>query len=241
MPPLFDETPLLPLLSAQHRPLLRLYLRYLQLGWQHFSAARKSATVKQEEIRLLEKAIRRDFSWSANFLAQLQKQFVVANLSPTLLTEPLVAWRYLATATSPLSEAQISEIISLLTAPLSRLLLALNNENPATYLPLQSLLQGRMWHTLIAQKSPLLQGVKFKKAAQKNKIINLIKHAEVVLALVDSRRLKFCLARLFTQSLWLVKNNKQPPYHRLDQCQYFLYSIILFLTVRHRTISRKGI
>ena len=137
---MFKQSLITDLVRPYQQPLVDLYIKYLKLGNEHFGQKGVSAEVKAEKIRLLERGIRRDFPQQDNIIARLQKQFVTENLSLYLLLDPLLAWRYTATGKRPTSETQVSDIIGYETSPLARLLMVLNNENPSTYLPMQSLL-----------------------------------------------------------------------------------------------------
>ena len=232
------------LLKPQYRQLWTDYCRYLDMGWQRFSDNRFAPTEKHEQLRLLEKAIRKDFPLPENLLARLQQQFVTHNLSLYLLLEPLSAWRYLATGKTPDTDAAISEIVQRVTAPAARLLMVLNDEGPSTYLPTTSWLTAVFLENAIVQKLPLIKNLKRSPKQWLNKLGGLLKNAYVLLSIVRSKHLKFKAAlQLNTMRLRLQKkqNSKQAETDGLDRIAIFLYSIYQFITVRKHTTEKKGI
>lgn len=238
---MLDIKLLLPLVAAQKRHVLELYFAYWQLGWQHFLKNNLSSTTKEEQIRLLEKAIRKDFPLKNNLLAKLQQAFVAENLSLYLLLDLLSAWKYLANEAEIKTEAQLSDIIGYAASPLARMIMALNNEVPSTYLPMQSLLCAMMWYNLTEQKSPLLQKIKLSAKQKNSKLNGLLQNAAVLLAIVSRKRLKFQMALLLNRLNIILQNNKQAQTSILDELKIFLYSIWQFIMVRKRTLTQKGI
>ncbi len=231
-------------LKAKYRPLWADYCRYLQLGQAHFVDNRAEPAVAEEQIRLLERAVRKDFVLKNTLLARLQKAFVAENLSLYLLLEPLQAWRLAAVDKRPCTEARFSETVMRLAAPAARMLMVLNNENPSTYLPMTSLLSA--WYLAIAleQKQPLLQQAGKTRRFWLGKLHGHLKNAAVLLAVVKSARLKFLLATEINQQAIeadKLKNNKQRKLEVLDRIKIFLYSTYRFVTVRRRTTETKGI
>lgn len=229
------------LIKPQYHLLWQNYCRYLENGWHHFADNRFSAAVKQEKLRLLEMAIRKDFPLPDTLLARLQKQFVAENLSLYLLLEPVQAWRYLATLSATLSETQISEIIGRISSPAARMIMVLNDETPSTYLPMTALLSAQWLLRLRAEKSKLIKNMKHSEKQWQSKLNGLWKNAFVLLEIVKSKRLKFKLAQnLAALKLEIASgNNKQQKIDFLDRMKIFLYSIYWFVTVKKRTICKK--
>lgn len=238
---MLDLKLLLPLVTAEKQHILELYIYYWQLGWQHFLKNNLSPTTKEEQIRLLEKAIRKDFPLKNNLLAKLQRIFVAENLSLYLLLDLLSAWKYLTNEAEIKTEAQLSDIIGYAASPLARMIMALNNEVPSTYLPMQSLLCAMMWYNLTEQKSPLLQKIKLSAKQKSNKQRGLLQNATVLLAIVSRKRLKFQIALLLNRLNAIMQNNKQARLCALDELKIFLYSAYQFMVVRKRTLTQKGI
>lgn len=238
---MLDIKLLLPLVAAPKRHVLELYFAYWQLGWQHFSKNNLSPTTKEKQIRLLEKAIRKDFPLKHNLLAKLQQAFVAENLSLYLLLDLLSAWKYLANEAEIKTEAQLSDIIGYAASPLARMIMALNNEVPSTYLPMQSLLCAMMWYNLSKQKSPLLQKIKLSAKQKNSKLNGLLQNAAVLLAIISRKKLKFQMALLLNRLNIIMQNNKQAKLCALDELKIFLYSVYQFMVVRKRTLTQKGI
>lgn len=232
------------LLKPKYRQLWTDYCRYLNMGWQRFAGTRFETAEKYEQLRLLEKAIRRDFPLSSNLLACLQRQFVVHNLSLYLLLEPLSAWRYLASGKAPDTDAAVSEIVQRAVSPAARLLMVLNDEGPSTYLPMTSWLTAMFLENAVEQKLPLIKNLKRSPKQWQNKFGGLLKNAFVLLAIVRSKRLKFRAAlQLNTMRVRLNKkqSSKQVKTDALDRIKIFLYSLYQFITVRKRTTTKRGI
>lgn len=230
--------------AAKYQTLIKQYVAYLHCGWQHFSNPNISSAVRLEKISLLEKALRKDISLPQNLLFKLQQNFLKENLSISLLLEPLSAWHYLASDKAPTSAAQVSELLNRLLAPTARLILALDNENPSTYLPLTSLFILLFWQEMFENNSPLLKKIKLSKRQKENRLSGLYKNAFVILSLVKNKRLKFRLAlllnfaRLHTEKF---KNNKHYSPAFLDYTRIFLYSLAQFLFIKRKSVNNKGI
>ena len=239
---MFDTTVLQSLVFAKYRPLLSLYCKYLHMGWKHFYTSSLNSDVKLEKIRLLERAIRQEFPLKQTIVSQLQKQFLEENLSLSLLLEPLQAWKYLSMQPEATSGEQISDIMGYIVSPLARLLMVLNNnENPGTYLPMQSLLSFLFWHYLFIEKSYLIVRLKFSAKSRYNKMDGLLKNSFILLSIVRSKYLKWKLAILLNKLRFMLENNEHLSFSFLDHIQIFLYSLIQFIVVRQRTLSRKEI
>ena len=241
---MFKQSLITDLVRPYQQPLVDLYIKYLKIGNEHFGQKSVSAEVKAEKIRLLERGIRRDFPQQDNIIARLQKQFVTENLSLYLLLDPLLAWRYTATGKRPTSETQVSDIIGYETSPLARLLMVLNNENPSTYLPMQSLLALLVFSDMFQNKSPLLKAVKWSKKQRCSKLTGLLKNAGVLLSIVRSKRLKYKAAILLNTAAVLVEKyekNQQMFLSVLDVLRIYLYSCSQFLFIRKQTVTKKGI
>ena len=232
------------LLQSKHRKLWQDYCRYLRLGWQHYGEDKNNSKLKTEKIRLLERAVRKDFPLSNSILAHLQKAFVAENLSLYLLLEPLRVWRWLAADKKKVTEAQISEIVADLASPAARMLMVLNNESPSTYLPITSLLSAQYLLNAVENKDELLQKSSKRKRFWLGKINGLLKNAAVILRVIKSKRLKFLLAmelnRLALQ-VGKVQNNKQSKVESLDRIKIFLYSLYQFTVIKRRTTQTRGI
>ena len=232
------------LLKPQYHQLWADYCRYLELGWQRFLCRCFNADEKEKQLRLLEKAIRRDFPISANLLARLQKQFINENLSLYLLLEPLSAWRHLTAEKTPVSDASASEIIQRTLSPAARLLMVLNNESPSTYLPMTSWLTAFFLMRLIQQKSPFLKNMKHTPKQWAKKLDGLLKNAFVLLGIVRSKRLKFRIAlclNTLQSYVYDLRSNQQRKTDFLDRMKIFLYSMYQFIVIRRRTTTKKGI
>ena len=200
--------------------------------------------VKSEQIKLLERAIRKDFPLKDTLLGRLQKAFVAENLSLYLLLEPLQAWQWAAAIGKTETESRVSEIMGRLVSPAARLLMVLNDENPSTYLPMTSLLTAYRLAKELEHKSELLAKVKKTRRFWFGKLRGLLKNAFVILAVVRSKRLKFKLA-LELNALAIridkLQNNKQCKTEVLDRIKIFLYSCYQFIMIRRRTTQTKGV
>lgn len=239
-----ENKDLLFLVPKSKRQLLALYLEFWNLGWRHFLSAARDKNVKQQQVRFIERAMRCSFPLSQNILARLQKAFIAENLSLYLLLDLLPVWRYLATDKQPSSEDQLSEIINIGVSPVARLIMVLNNESPSTYLPMQALLSAILWEKLWRENSPLIKKIHLSKRQKDSKWQGQLKSAEILLAIVQQKILKWRLA-LFLNRVAIYKcrieNNKQVHPTVLDEIKIILYSIYQFITVRHRTMTQKGI
>lgn len=229
------------LVKKEHYQLIDDYFRYLELGLNHYAKENVTQEIKKQKIDLLEKALRRDYAVKLSLISRLQQNFLQENLSLYLLLDPLYAWRYLAKGKMPSSEAQLSEFINLFISPAARLIMALYDENPATYLPLSALFSAMFLIDVFHNKSPLIANVKLSKRLRISKIKGLLKNSAIILSLVKSKRLKLKLAIAINQAKIMLEkeeSNKQRQIAIIDKVRVFLYSCWQFLSVKHKTLEK---
>ena len=117
------------LIPVSYLELWNNYLKFVDLGKRRFFYENNKISIKEEKVRLLEKAIRRDLPVSDNILSRLQQSFLRENLSVSLLSDWLIVWHYTAMLPTPLNEKRLSDIIGSAASPIARMILVLNNEN----------------------------------------------------------------------------------------------------------------
>lgn len=225
----------------EHHSLIDDYFSYLQSGLIHYAKEDIGKEVKKHKLELLEKALRKDFPLSKSLVARLQKHFLKENLSLYLLLDPIYAWKYLASGKIPTSETQISEFSNLFISPFARLIMALYDENPGTYLPLSSLFSALFLLDVFQNNLPFSVKLKLSKRQKISKLKGLAKNSAVILSVVKSKRLKFMLALALNQTKVMIKryeNNKQPQIPLIDNIAVFLYSCWQFVSVKHKTIEK---
>ena len=235
------EKRILDLVRPKDRDFLRSYLQFWQLGWVHYSRQQISSEVKAEKLKLLEKAMRRGYAIKNTELSKIQKYFVEENISQSLLLDLLPAWRYLAQNKEVYNEMQISEILGYASSPVARLIMTLNDQDPATYLPMQSMFISVLW-IMVLEKSLNTGGkIKMPLRQKMSKIRGGIKNASVLLQIVSSGRLKFKTCVLYnTLKIYMI--HKHTKLMILDDIKIILYSTIQFLWVKRRTTQiKKGI
>jgi len=226
------------------RKLLDDYSFFLDSGRKAFENQKISPAIRKEKLRLLEKALRKEFPLAGSVVTRLQKAFIAENLSVSLLLEPLNGWKYLAENKFPTSETQLSDIISTEISPLARLIMVLNNENPSTYFPFASLLLLYEMQKLISDDDILLKKARFSKRQRESVLKGLYKNAAVILALVHGKKLKFQLALALNIAKFRTKSytkRKRFSLTLLDRRLAVLYSIWQFLFIRRRSTAKKGI
>ena len=155
----------------------------------------------------------------------------------------LVAWRYLASDEPIVSQEQLSKISNYALSPLSRIVLALYDENPAAYQPLCSLFIVYFWLELFGKKSKLTAKVKMSKKQKEHKMRGLYKDSFVILQLINSPSLKFKLAiALKTADIFLQKfaNNKQQNLSFIDKIRIFLYAFWWVVSIKKQTVFKKN-
>ena len=161
-----------------------------------------------------------------------------------MLLDPLYAWRYLAREKYPTSEEQLSELVNLGISPFARLIMALYDENPSTYLPLTSLFSFLFLLENFEKKSKLVAKLKLSKRQKISKLKGLLKNSTIILSLINSKRLKFRLAQSLNRAKILLKkyeNNKQLKIAVLDRILIFLYSMVQFVSVKHKTLDKNKV
>lgn len=235
------EKRILGLVQPKDREFLRCYLQFWQLGWVHYSRQQISSEVKAEKLKLLEKAMRRGYAIKNTKLSQIQQYFVKENISLSLLLDLLPAWRYLAQNREVYNEMQISEILGYASSPVARLVMTLNNQDPATYLPMQSMFISVLWIMVIEKSLSVGGKIKMPLRQKMSKIKGGIKNASVLLQIVSSWRLKFRTCILYN-TLKMYLTHKHTQLMILDDVKIILYSAVQFLLVKRRTTQiKKGI
>jgi hypothetical protein len=237
---MFDDYKIL--LQPRYYALWQDYCHYLETGWRRFGGNLFDTPTKNEQLRLLETAVRKDFVLKNTLLSRLQKAFVVENLSLYLLLEPIQAWRYLSASKKADSESRIAEVVGKFTAPAARMLCVLNEETPSAYLPLTAMLSLDMFLNWNEWKSDLPKNFARSDKKQNEKLVGLWKNAFVLLEIVNSKRLKFKLAGLLRRQQLNIQrrfNNKQPQIDFLDRIDIFLYSLYWFIIIPKRTLKQK--
>ena len=232
------------LVPAENLELWQNYLKFINLGKNRFFYENNKTSVKEEKLRLLEKAIRRDLPISDNVLSRLQQGFLQENLSVSLLSDWLIVWRYTATLPLPLNEKRLSDIIGYSASPLARMIIALNNENPSIYLPFSSFVSAFLFLMMEAEKSDLLKGARWSRKQKSSKLKGWLKNSKILLSVIRSKRLKFKTALLLNRLKiyeQAFQNNKQYKIGFLDEVRIFLYSIWQFMTIRYKSVAVKGV
>lgn len=235
---------LISLIPSEKRGLWRDYIKFTELGNIRFAYEEGKKEIKEEKLRLLEKAVRREIKGSVNILARLQQEFIKDNLSISLLTDWLTVWKYTSILKPPLNEKQASDIIGYVVSPLTRMIMALNNENPSIYLPFAAFISAALFLQMTEKKTELLKGGKWGIKQRKSKLKGWLKNARVLLSVVSSGRLKFRLALLLNRIKFYEKafqNNKQYNIGMLDEIRIFLYSVWQFMIIRHKSVAIKGL
>lgn len=241
---MFNNHDISKLTAPKYRPLVRDYTCFLQTGLGHFGNKNLPADIRLQKLTLLEKALRRQTPFTDSLIYKLQKAFVAENLSVSLLLEPLTAWRYPAAGKYPTSGAQVSELLNRMLSPAARLILALDNENPATYLPLTTLFVLLCLQEMIQTDDIFLKKARISKKQLISRLNGLYKSACVLLSLVKNKRLKFQLALLLNTArlhTLKLKNNLHDRPAFLDYVLIFAYSVFQFLFIKRKSVNFKGI
>lgn len=232
------------LIKKDDRTLWSDYIRLFLLGCEHFSYEMGKEDIKNEKTRLLEKAIRRNFMISGNLLCRLQKEFIDNNLSISMILDLIAAWKYIALLSPPLNEKQVSDIIGYIASPISRMIIALNNENPSIYLSVTSLVSAVIFLQFNDDNLSFIKTSRWSVKQKRSKLKGWLKNSYVLLSIVRSLRLKFKIAQVLNRLVlyeMAFQNNKQYATSFLDETKIFLYSIFQSVTVRRRSITVKGL
>lgn len=123
------------LVSKKDRPLLILYARYLTLLARRCLPEKKK---KPESFNLLYRAVSREWG-KKTLLGRLQNEFIIKNLSLSLLLEPLEGAIWLSQNLYPLALSTGTPVFAKIAAPFSRFIGALNNQPPLFYQPFSTL------------------------------------------------------------------------------------------------------
>ncbi|MBQ8481577.1 MAG: hypothetical protein IJ532_03500 [Alphaproteobacteria bacterium] len=230
------------LIPSQNLELWNNYLKFINLGKSRFFYEKDRISCKEEKLRLLEKAVRRDLPVSDNILSRLQQEFLQENLSVSLLSDWLAVWRYTATLPLPLNEKRLSDIIGYAASPAARMIIALNNENPSIYLPFSSLVSAVLFMAMETEKDDLFKGSKWSLKQKRSKLKGWLKNSRILLSVIRSKRLKFKTALLLNRLKIYERdfqNNKQFKIGFLDEVSIFLYSMCQFMTIRYKSVAIK--
>lgn len=210
------------LIAKNLRPLVMEYYRFAR--YADDVADNPKLSMKEKLIKLdeLEDILYERIDYKGkklSFIIKLRKDFIKENLSFTLLTDLLTAFRKDACDYKYETWGQLVEYCSWSAAPVGRFMLALHNESPSTYLPATSLcvalqienhLQDLKYDAKLLKRvyipSELLKkygvtvrdlakdhetaALKELKFAILHKVRGLIKEAEILPKIIKSRRLK---------------------------------------------------
>ncbi len=133
LPPLSIYLSLIP---KKERNFFIKYLRYVQqLSMRGLGEKR----IHKKSFNYLYRAVS-DRQWSEkNLLGYLQKEFIVRNLSLSLLLEPLDGFEWMSKNLYPLELTEASPIGLQIISPITRMVAVLNNQTPPFYQPFSNL------------------------------------------------------------------------------------------------------
>ena len=225
------------LISKELRPLVAKYYKFARMADDIADNPKLNMKQKLQALDEMEDILHQRIgnkSKKLSFINGLRKDFISENLSFSLLTDLLVAFRQDARNFTYETWAQLTEYCRWSAAPVGRFMLAIHNENPSTYLPGASLcvalqienhLQDIKYDAKLLKRvyipSDMLKkfGVKVKDLLKDKetpalnslkkdilqKVKGLIKEAEVLLSIVKSRRLKLELGVILSLTHIMLK------------------------------------
>lgn len=130
------------LIKKQYRPLVMDYYRFARYADDVADNPKLSMKEKIRQLDELEDLLYERIVYKGKklaFVKKIRKQFVKENLSFSLLTDLLTAFRQDAKDYKYETWNQLAEYCKYSAAPVGRFMLAIHNESPSTYLPATSL------------------------------------------------------------------------------------------------------
>lgn len=130
------------LIKKQYRPLVMDYYRFARYADDVADNPKLLMKEKIKQLDVLEDLLYERIDYKGKklaFVKKIRKQFVKENLSFSLLTDLLTAFRQDAKDYKYETWNQLVEYCKYSAAPVGRFMLAIHNESPSTYLPATSL------------------------------------------------------------------------------------------------------
>ena len=225
------------LIDKKLRPLVAQYYRFARYADDIADNPKLSMKDKLLQLGEMEDILYERIDYKGRklaFIKTLRRDFIGENLSFSLLTDLLTAFRQDARNYKYETWGQLVEYCRWSAAPVGRFMLALHDENPSTYLPgtalcvalqIQNHLQDLKYDAKLLKRvyipSDMLKeyGIKVRdlsndretpqlsqlKKAILQKVQGLIKEAEILPSIVKSRRLRMELGVILSLTVIMVK------------------------------------
>ena len=126
--------------SKQKRYIISCYLDFIKLGLKSALNEKLSFDIKQKKFDLLYKQIFKNCVLKNNIIAKLQSIFVSENISLSLLSDMIKAFKQISDCNHDLNWSTKLYSNQLLISPLVRMLIVLNELNYSVYMPFASLM-----------------------------------------------------------------------------------------------------
>ena len=177
-------------------------------------------------------------------IGKLQQEFVIRNLSLSLLTEPIDGFLLFAKNKYDLEFSKLSPIILQIISPISRFVTVLNNNSPLLYQPLTTLIFTYLM--LYIKHSPKMQNhFKNNKIQINTKLLNeqiLKSFQEAKYSIAISKNVIFKLKiGYFVGLLKVLIKKDTKKLKKMDYVNAFLYGLYYTLTIKGKKISFKQV
>ena len=246
------------LIDKKLRPLVAQYYRFARYADDIADNPKLSMKDKLLQLGEMEDILYERIDYKGRklaFIKTLRRDFIGENLSFSLLTDLLTAFRQDARNYKYETWGQLVEYCRWSAAPVGRFMLALHDENPSTYLPgtalcvalqIQNHLQDLKYDAKLLKRVYIPADML--KEAILQKVQGLIKEAEILPSIIKSRRLRMELGVILSLTVIMVKKlekgdvlAKEIKFSKFDWIAAAVRGIAKGLFTKTKTLTTKGL
>lgn len=224
--------------SKQKRYIISCYLDFIKLGLQSALNEKLSFDIKQKKFDLLYKQIFKNCVLKNNIIAKLQSIFVSENISLSLLSDMIKAFKQISDCNHDLNWSTKLYSNQLLISPLVRMLIVLNELNYSVYMPFASLMMCVV----------LVSDVRSKKIKHRrfylSKIKGFLKDGKILPLVVKNKAFRFkvwCIVIALDIMVLKFERKEKVCLSKFDLIKILFYASVKWIFTKVRTLQIKGV
>ena len=214
------------------------YLEFIKLGIKAGLNQKLKADIKLKKFDLLYKQIFKNCALKNNIIHTMQTEFVKENISLSLLSDMIKAFKQLSAKTDEKDWNNKTYCYQLFVSPLARMIIVLNDLSMSVYMPFTSLLMCAM----------LISDIINNKIKQRrfyvSKINGFLKDAKIMPLIIKNRTFRFktwCFLTMLEQLAKKIIKKRKLSLSNFDFIKILFYASLKWLFVRVKTLDLKGI
>ncbi len=223
--------------ATDNRKILSFYLNFVSLGIKAAKNKNISTQVKIKKFDLLYRQIFKPCKLKNNLISQLQADFIKENISLSLLSDMVKAFKQLSMINRNSDLNEIMYTNQLFVSPMTRILMVLNNLDMSVYVPFAALIMCAM---LLAQGQD--NNTKNRRFYF-SKIKGFYKEAKILPLVITNSKFRFkvwCYIKALDMLLTKYKNKNNLKLSNLDLIRIIFYAGIKWFFVGVKTLRIKG-